>query len=482
MNKRFFSLLGLTALLAACGTQPTTATTDTGATTGTLTPGQIVVKYKAGLTAASVQPLGNTRVLSATVSDGWGRLALVSVPEGQEQAYAERYAAENGVEYAEPNYRIENPQDESVSLSSQGVRTAELRPAATGFSSTVTDPYFVQSPKDANGKNPFDLTASQTADGRTAYTDEKYLWSIYRVRAPQAWDAGFTGKGVVVAVVDQGVDLGHPDLAANLWQNPNPNSATCPGEHGYDFADDDADPSDTGGHGTHVSGTIAAAANGQGVVGVAPEAKIMALRGLGYFGGTNYMLVRALKYAADCGANVVNNSWGGSTRTKAFADVLEYGTAKGVTYVFSAGNSYRDNNRPSWPVSYSTTIPGVIGVGATSNDNRRTAFSSSGDYVTVAAPGGTILSTVPRAQSPNNPYAFLQGTSMAAPNVSGVVALIYQARPGITPAQVRQALTWSANSSITGQNSKPDYPTGGFFGYGIVDAAAAVQYAQESLR
>ncbi|WP_102125527.1 S8 family peptidase [Deinococcus planocerae] len=481
MNKRFFSLLGLTALLAACGTQPTT-TTDGAAPSGALMPGQIVVKYRSGLTAASVQPLSNTRVLSATASDGWGRLALVSVPEGQEAAYAERYAGQSGVEYAEPNYRVESPGAESVSLATQSVRTGGLRAAATGFTAGVTDPYFVNSPVDANGKNPFDVTAAQSANGRTAYTNEKYLWSIYRVQAPAAWDAGFTGKGVVVAVIDQGVDLGHPDLAPNLWQNPNPSSTTCPGVNGYDFVDDDADPSDTGGHGTHVSGTIAAAANGQGVVGVAPEAKIMALRGLGYFGGTNYMLARALKYAADCGAQVVNNSWGGSQRTRAFRDVLEYGTAKGVTYVFSAGNSYRDNNRPSWPVSYSTEIPGVIGGGATSNDNRRTAFSSSGNYVTVAAPGGTILSTVPRSQAPNNPYAFLQGTSMAAPNATGVVALIYQARPGITPEQVRQVLTWSANSTITGQNSKPDYPTGGFFGYGIVDAAAAVQYAQESLR
>ncbi len=96
-----------------------------------------------------------------------------------------------------------------------------------------------------------------------------------------------------MAVVDEGIDLSHPDLQANLWTNPNPNSATCSGLHGYDFVDDDPDPSDSGGHGTHVAGTIAAAANGQGVVGVAPEARIMALRALGYFGGTNYMLVRA---------------------------------------------------------------------------------------------------------------------------------------------------------------------------------------------
>ncbi|WP_412028234.1 S8 family peptidase [Deinococcus yunweiensis] len=484
MNKRLLLLSGLTAVLAACGTQSTTPAT--GASSGTLVPGQIIVKYTPTLSSASVKPLGNTQVLSATGADGWGRLALVQVPEGQEMAYAERYAGQQGVEYAEPNFRVERTPQDTGTLVLQTVRPGSaggsLRSAATGFSASVTDPYFVNSPVDANGKNPFDLTAAQTADGRTAYTDEKYLWSIYRVQAPAAWDAGYTGKGVVVAVIDEGVDLGHADLQANLWQNPNPTSTTCPGQNGYDFVDDDADPSDSGGHGTHVSGTIAAAANNQGVVGVAPEARIMALRGLGYFGGTNYMLARALKYAADCGADVANNSWGGSTRTRAFEDVLRYGTAKGTTYVFSSGNAYRDNNRPSYPASFSTTIPGVIAVGATANDNRRVPFSSAGSYVTVSAPGGTILSTIPREQSPNEPYAFLQGTSMAAPNVSGVVALIYQAKPDITPEQVRQTITWSANSSITGQNSKPDYPTGGNFGYGIVDAGAAVAYAKNSLR
>lgn len=124
----------------------------------------------------------------------------------------------------------------------------------------------------------------------------------------------------------------------------------------------------------------------------------------------------------------------------------------------------------------------MIGVGATSNDNRLATFSSRGHWVTVAVPRAAILSSIPRSQSPDDPYAFLQGTSMVAPHVTGVVALLYQARPGITPEGVRQALTWSANSRITGQNSQPDYPTGGSYGYGIVDAEAAVKYAQESLR
>jgi len=343
---------------------------------------------------------------------------------------------------------------------------ASLKPQ--GYAAGVTDPYFTQVPPG----DPFRATAP---DG-TVYQNVPYLWGIHRVRAPEVWDQGYRGQGVVVAVVDEGVDLNHPDLQANLWTNPSPNSATCPGLHGYDFVDDDADPSDSGGHGTHVAGTIAAAANGQGVVGVAPEAKIMVLRGLGYFGGTNYMLVRALKYAADCGAKVVNNSWGSGGKSKAYEDVLRYGTGKGVVYVFSAGNSYRTGNRPSWPVGYSTLLPGVIGVGATSNDNRRAGFSNAGPYVTVGAPGAAILSTVPVAQNPADPYAYLQGTSMAAPHVTGVVALLLSAKPNATPEEVRRALEQGANAKATGQPAKPDYAAGGQYGYGLVDAKASLDF------
>ncbi len=313
------------------------------------------------------------------------------------------------------------------------------------------------------------------------YTNVPYLWGIHRIRAPEAWAAGATGKGIVIAGLDEGIDLTHPDIAANLWTNPNPQSVTCPGLHGYDFVDDDQDPTDTGGHGTHTAGTFAAPANGIGVVGVAPEAKIMALRGLGYFGGSNYMLVRGLKYAADCGASVVNNSWGGAGHSKAFLDILKYGTAKGTTYVFSAGNSYLGGNPTSSPANASQEISGVIGVGATSADNRRTGFSSTGDFVTVAAPGNAILSTIPQEQgNANDAYAFLQGTSMAGPHVTGVVALLYSVNPKITPAQVRIALETTANNKLTGQLAKPDYRTNqpGWYGHGLVDAKAAVDYVK----
>ncbi len=461
-------LIPLALALAACNQQPQGQAPDNPPLVQIggepAVAGEILVKYRPGLNPQGLRALGQSQGLEALSEPTWGALVRVRVPVGQEEAYAAAYEAQPEVEYAEPNYWVANPAREVLSTLSLPGRSQGLQ--AQAYSDGVSDPYFVQVP-------PGDPLAATGPDG-TQYQNVPYLWGLYRIRAPEVWNQGYRGQGVVVAVVDEGVDLGHPDLAANLWSNPNPNSQTCPGTHGYDFVDDDPDPSDSGGHGTHVAGTIAAAANGMGVVGVAPEAKIMALRALGYFGGTNFMLVRALKYAADCGAKVVNNSWGSGARSRAYLDVLEYGNRKGVVFVFSAGNSYRAGNRPSYPASFSTLLPGVIGVGASSNDNRRAGFSSTGPYVTVAAPGAAILSTVPVAQNPSNPYAFLQGTSMAAPHVTGGVALLLSAKPQATPEEIRQALVQGANARLTGQAAKPDYAAGGQYGYGLVDAKASL--------
>jgi subtilisin family serine protease len=464
--KRLLGITTILLLLSACqqATQNSAMTVING---HEAVAGQIIVKLRPS-SDSSFTTLARTQLLEQGSDASWGSLMLVQVPRGQELAFAESYAKRADVEYAEPNYWVRNvkPDIEPVFLESS-IDTQVLP-------DPISDPFFVEVPSG----DPF---ATSSVGGSISYQNVPYLWGVFRINADQAWASGVTGAGVVVAVLDEGTDLEHPDIKPNLWTNPNPSSTTCPGLHGYDFVDDDTDPTDTGGHGTHTAGTIAAAANGIGIVGVAPEAKIMVLRGLGFFGGTNYMLVRGLKYAADCGADVVNNSWGGSTRTKAFKDAIEYGVAKGTTYVFSAGNSYGGGNPISNPVSYSTEIDGLIGVGASSPDNARTGFSNAGDYVTVVAPGTGIMSTIPVAQSPASPYAFLQGTSMAAPHVTGVVALLYQAKPSITPAEVRTALEVTANDTLTAQSAQPDYSDAsrpGWYGFGLVDAKAAVDYAK----
>lgn len=467
------------AILAACNNQSVTKEpqmpdlTTVGGSQAVAR--EILVKYRSSVSVSSVRALSGARTLSSFGGGPWGLLARVEVPAGQEAAYIARYSAQAGVEYAEPNYWVPNERDEVQNLS---LGTGKARPSAQAF--TATDPYFANVP----ATDPF--AYSDPARGLN-YSNVPFLWGLYRIKAPDAWNAGYTGKGVVVSIVDEGTDLTQPDLKDQLWTNPNPTDPSCPGTNGYNFVDDTPDPSDTGGHGTHTAGTVAAAANGVGVVGVAPQAKLMILKALGYFGGTNYMLVRALKYAADCGSQVSSNSWGSSSRSKAFLDVLTYGTGKGTTYVFSAGNSYRDSNPRSYPAGFSTEIQGVVAVGATQPNNFRVGFSSAGNYVTVGAPGTAIMSTIPVGQNPSDPYAFLQGTSMACPHVSGVVALMYQAKPGIKPEQVRQILQDTANSAITGQLARPDYTVSGTqppekvagsYGYGIVDALAATAAAK----
>jgi hypothetical protein len=606
--KKFILLSIVAILLAACGssrqTQPPQGLPDLTTIGGSqAVAGEILVKFRGGVSMSSVAALSGSRVIESTSSDGWGTLALVSVPKGQEQRFIEQYAAQASVEYAEPNFWIPNerqnvranrisgpsaqfsPSDPyltqvppgdafatagahnpsglrvagvvqaslrigttdlpvaaqvtptganltltvalspDLNLIGQGTLQAggnyvgsfTLRPTALGttpcdatcssgtwtatltsisqntslvdasgtqtrnfnFSGTVTTGPALGTPLATTLTGPLPLTI--VLRGVFTYNNVPWLWGIHRIGAPEVWASGVTGQGVLVGVIDEGADLTHPDLAPNLWRNPNPSSRVCPGLHGYDFANEDADPTDTGGHGTHVAGTIAAAANTIGVVGVAPQARLLIVKGLTYFGGTTYMLTRALKYVADCGARVSNNSWGGSQKSKAFEDVLRYGTARGHVYVFAAGNSFDLGNPPSDPVQNSISNPGVIGVGAMSANNLRTAFSSTGRYVTVIAPGNAILSTIPQEQgNPGDPYGFLQGTSMAAPHVAGVVALMFSAQPSLTPLQVRVALEQTANATLTAQLAKPDYQAAipGQFGYGLVDAKAAVDYVK----
>jgi subtilisin family serine protease len=477
MNKILVSLT-LAAFLAACNSTPTTPNVIPDVTLNgqPALGGELLVKYRKG-GSQTLQP--GSQNLSSLGDDDWGTLALVGVPEGQELEYAAKYRAQPDIEYAEPNYSVANPgrRESQLSLKSlnpTGLSSQAITPVpAPG----ITDPYFVNVP----ASRPFDLTG---VDG-TEYKNQPYLWGIGRVRAPEAWAAGFKGAGVVIADIDEGVDMNHPDLAANIWENPNP-SSRCPGRHGYDFVDDDTDPTDTGGHGTHTVGTIAAAINGVGVVGVAPEAKIMVLRGLGYHGGSVYMLIRAMKYAADCGAQIASNSWGGGGRVQAFSDIIRYGNARGTTYVFAAGNEWGTGNPESDPARYSQELSGLIAVAATSADNARTTFSSTGRFVTVAAPGQGIMSTVPVAQgnTPDDAYLMISGTSMACPHVSGVAALVVQAYRSThdgknpTPAQVRRLIEQGANPALTGQTSSPDWTEGGQFGYGLVDAKYSTDLAQ----
>jgi subtilisin family serine protease len=276
-------------------------------------------------------------------------------------------------------------------------------------------------------------------------------WARYMVNAPEVWQGGITGNGIVVAVVDSGVDYNHLDLDANIWQNADeiPNNRIDDDGNGYiddirgwDFVWNDNNPmdGDFDGHGTHVAGAIAAERNDFGITGVAYNAKIMPVRVLPDFGSGNFNNFAAgIRYAADNGANVINFSIGGWSPSMEVNEAIQYATNKGVVVVMSAGND--GFYEPNYPARYAERFGIAVG-GIDINGRMDQFFNRAGarplDY--VVAPGVDIYST-----TPYNTYETYSGTSMAAPHVAGVAALVLNANPNLTPAQVEQILTATAN-------------------------------------
>ena len=266
------------------------------------------------------------------------------------------------------------------------------------------------------------------------------------IAALPAWDL-FTGSGeIVVAVIDSGIDREHPDLAANIWVHP----GEIPGNgqdddgnglvddvHGWDFLNDDADPADDRGHGTHVAGTVGAVGdNDLGVTGVAWRVRLMPLKFLGADGyGSAADAVDCIDYATRMGAALMNNSWGGGGYSEALRRAIERAAGEGVLFVAAAGNLGVDTDgQPFYPAAYD--LPNVISVAATDHDDQLADFSNYGaTSVDLAAPGAGILSTLP-----GEIYGHYDGTSMAAPHVSGVLALILDRHRQLDAAGARALL------------------------------------------
>lgn len=283
--------------------------------------------------------------------------------------------------------------------------------------------------------------------------DYSLLWGMDRIGAPAAW-ATTTGNDVVVAVIDEGIDVNHPDLAANIWSNP----GEIPGNgidddqngkvddvHGWDFANQDAsvyDGGDEDHHGTHVAGTIGAVGNdGFGIPGVNWSVKIMSLKFLGPQGGYTSDAIDALDYAVAMGARISNNSWGGGGYSSSLYDAIDRARQAGHVFVAAAGNDGRDLShrknaqRQSYPASYD--LPNILSVAAIDQDDQIAWFSNYGDRaVDLAAPGTAIYSTLP-----GGAYGAYNGTSMATPHVAGACALFLAANPGASgPDIVAQIL------------------------------------------
>jgi len=259
------------------------------------------------------------------------------------------------------------------------------------------------------------------------------------IDAPDAWDITTGSSDIVVAVIDTGVDYNHPDLNDNMWVNvaelngvadyDDDGNGYVDDIYGSDFINNEGDPNDDHGHGTHCSGTIAAGGNnGIGVVGVSWNAKIMALKFLGSDGsGDTLGAIDAINYAIDNDADIMSNSWGGGGYSLALKDAILTANDAGILFVAAAGNSRKNTDRrPHYPSSYD--VPNIISVAATDHNDALAGFSNYGpNSVDLGAPGVTIGSTYP-----SNSYVYMSGTSMAAPHVAGAAALIMAENPTIS--------------------------------------------------
>ena len=290
-------------------------------------------------------------------------------------------------------------------------------------------------------------------------------WGVQKIGAGTAHELGFDGVAVVggpikVAVIDTGVNCGHIDLGV-----------PCGGANaGYDFVNDDADPSDDHGHGTHVAGTIGGRRNGFGVVGVAPNVWIVPIKVLSASGSGYYSdIIAGIDYATLNGVKVTNNSYGGSLGSATMEAALRVAAANGVVTVAAAGNSGTQSgtgDNVGYPAKYTSTIA----VAATDSIDARASFSSTGPRVEVAAPGVSIRSTVM-----SGGYAAWNGTSMATPHVAGLAALLYAKgvtnsnNNGLINDEIRNTIALSAlDLSPGGRDSKT--------GFGRIRVMEALNY------
>ncbi len=275
------------------------------------------------------------------------------------------------------------------------------------------------------------------------------------IKAPEAWDL-FTGDpDLKIGVIDTGIDANHPDLAANVWTNPgeipgnhldDDNNGYVDDVHGYDFANHDGDPFDDYGHGVHVAGTIGAVGNnGIGITGVAWQCKIVGIKflsgsGRGDVGGA----IAGLQYAVKVGCRVTNNSYGGGEFSQAWLDAIEAAGRAGVLFVAAAGNEHDDTDaHPFYPAGFDT--PYVISVAATNQYDDLAEFSNFGTTsVDLAAPGEAILSL-----HTGGGYIYLAGTSMAAPHVTGVAALVAGRFPDLDILQVKNRILTTVDPQPT---------------------------------
>jgi type VII secretion-associated serine protease mycosin len=305
---------------------------------------------------------------------------------------------------------------------------------------------FFSKRKDVVFAEPNFLLLPNAVPNDTLYPN--YQWNMPMINMERAWDITKGSGDVIIATVDTGVDMRHPEFQGKLVQ-------------GYNVLNGSNNPNDDNGHGTHVAGIIAARTNnGEGVAGMNWNSKIMAVKGIGADGsGSSLDIAQGIVWAADHGASVINMSVGNYHPSSALHDAIQYAYSKDVVMVAASGN---DNTaQPSYPAAY----PEVMSIAAVDSGGKRASFSNYGSQVDIAAPGVDIPSTYIMSD-----YAALSGTSMACPHAAGLAGLIRSANPTLTNEQVMKVMRTSAHDAgDAGWDQQ--------YGYGIIDVARALEMA-----
>jgi subtilisin family serine protease len=392
----------------------------------TAVPGEVIVAF-----GEAVSEQGRDRVLAEAGAVEVEQIEeidaeLVESPSGEMKATIKKLEADPRVEYAEPNFIVS---------------AAALPPDDAGFAELW-------------GLH----NEGQAVNGVVGVPDAD-------LDALEAWSITTGSAAVVVGVIDSGVDFGHPDLgggaesSAVMWVNPGEDCSGCRTDQidndlngyvddwrGWDFVNDDNDPSDDNGHGTHVGGTIGAIGNnGVGITGVNWTVKILALKFLDAAGsGTTANAIKAVLYAADMGIPITSNSWGGGQFSQALLDAIREADARGSLFAAAAGNGARNNDSTKhYPSSYD--VPNVIAVAATDAADERASFSNYGrSTVDLGAPGVNIYSTWL-----DGAYRHASGTSMATAHVAGAAALVRAAAPESSHLGVKALLLGTVDTSVS---------------------------------
>jgi predicted outer membrane repeat protein len=425
---------------------------------GSCVPNEIIVKYKpqAAYAAANAQASSSKTAMQAPPT----ALSMLN----------QKYKARNITPLAKDSKAKQAPITQPLAKGQAGLTTQErrllrrLQRADMNVKAPVIESIYKLTVEPEAGESLADVAAAYNACSEVEYAELNYIvsisgssddplfdqqWALHNtgqnylfqsagtidcdIDAPEAWDLSTGSRDIVVAVIDTGVDYKHRDLLGNMW-------ADAKGHFGYDFANDDADPNDDNGHGTHCAGTIGAKGNnGLDIAGICWDVKIMAVKFLNADGqGSTDNAIKAILYAVEQGADVLSNSWGGEDYSSALQDAINYAHSQGVMIVAAAGNE--GNTIPQYPANYDH----VLSVAATDSNDQKASFSTYGQWVDIAAPGVDILSLRAGGTALGTVYdgytTVLSGTSMACPHVAGACALLLSRDPTLGDKEVYDIL------------------------------------------